>query len=66
MKTNGEQKWVVRSEWWVAGQGESADADTHGAAVGGRDETGTPSAEPYLRDYRIRYYLSSEKLRVRN
>ena len=29
-----------------------------------RDETGTLSAEPLPRDYRIRYYLSSEKLRV--
>jgi hypothetical protein len=29
-----------------------------------RDETGTLSAEPCVRDYRIRYYLSSEKLRA--
>ena len=29
-----------------------------------RDETGTLSAEPWGRDYRIRYYLSSEKLKV--
>jgi hypothetical protein len=29
-----------------------------------RDETGTRSAEPWIRDYRIRYYLSSEKLKV--
>src|ERR1700730_6892061 len=30
----------------------------------GRDETGTLSAEPWARDYRIRYYLSSEKLKA--
>ena len=28
-----------------------------------REETGTRLAEPWARDYRIRYYLSSEKLR---
>jgi len=37
---------------------------THGVAEEGRDETGTLSAEPWVRDYRIRYYLSSEKLRT--
>jgi hypothetical protein len=30
----------------------------------GRDETGTLSVEPWGKDYRIRYYLSSEKLRT--
>jgi hypothetical protein len=30
----------------------------------GRDETGTLSTEPSVMDYRIRYYLSSEKLRA--
>jgi hypothetical protein len=29
-----------------------------------RDETGTLSAEPWIGDYRIRYCLSSEKLRA--
>jgi len=28
-----------------------------------RDETGTLSVEPWIGGYRIRYYLSSEKLR---
>ena len=43
----------------VAGYG-----NTHGVAEEERDETGTLSAEPWSRDYRIRYYLSSEKLRA--
>jgi hypothetical protein len=30
----------------------------------GRVETGTQSAEPYPEDYRIRYYLSSGKLKT--
>jgi hypothetical protein len=34
------------------------------AAEEGRGETGTLSAEPCVVDYRIRYYLSSEKLRA--
>ena len=33
------------------------------AAEERRDGTGTLSAEPWLGDYRICYYLSSEKLR---
>jgi hypothetical protein len=39
-------------------------AETHWVSEEGRDETGTLSAEPWARDYRIRYYLSSEKLSV--
>jgi hypothetical protein len=33
-------------------------------AEGRRDETGTLSAKPWVGDYRIRYYLSSEKLKA--
>ena len=39
-----------------------ASRKTHRVAVEGGDETGTLSAEPRARDYRIRYCLSSEKL----
>ena len=35
-------------------------------AKGSREETGTQSAEPWVRDYRICYYLSSEKLKTVN
>jgi hypothetical protein len=35
---------------------------THRVGEKGRDATGTLSAEPWVRDYRIRYYLSSGKL----
>jgi hypothetical protein len=39
-------------------------AKTQRVAEEGRDETGTQSAEPWIKDYRIRYYLSSEKLKT--
>jgi hypothetical protein len=41
-------------------------AGTPGMAEKGGDEPGTLSAEPWGRDYRIRYYLSSEKLKACN
>ena len=41
-------------------------AETHGLLGESRDEAGTLSAEPWFIDYRIGYYLSSEKLRAMN
>jgi hypothetical protein len=36
------------------GRRAPASADTHGGAVEGRDQTGTLSAGPWVKDYRIR------------
>ena len=46
--------------------GVACDAKTHWVAEERREVTGTLSAEPWSRDYRIRYCLSSEKLRAVN
>jgi hypothetical protein len=64
MKTKGEEKWLVGSEWWVTGEDNVTLSDTHRIAGKGRDETGTRSAEPWLGDYRIRYCLSRYKLKT--
>jgi hypothetical protein len=66
MKTKGEEKWLAGSEWWVAREENTALSDTHRIAGKKRDETGTRSAEPWCRGYRIRYYLSSEKIKSVN
>ncbi len=52
--------------YWIVRKGEAGGAGTHRVALEGRDETGTLSAEPWVRDCRIRYYLSSEKLKAVN
>ena len=48
----------------VTGRENRRDASTHWTQEEGGYETGTLSAEPCTKDYRIRYYLSSEKLKA--
>jgi len=52
----------------LKGKGIKIDgAQKRGCFAGKRkEEAGTLSAEPWARDYRIRYYLSSEKLKTVN
>jgi hypothetical protein len=52
--------WVVSS---VEGSGASC-AETDGIEGERREGTGTRSAEPWGKYYRIGYYLSSEKLKT--
>ena len=64
MKTGDGGKWVVSGGSWVVRRRESAGADTHLVAGQRREAAGALSVEPWVRDYRMRYYLSSEKLNV--
>ena len=52
-KTKSGGKWVVDGTQRVGRAG----ADTQGVEGKRRDETGTLSAEPWVKEYRIRYYL---------
>ena len=63
-QNKGDAKKATRKNMKTKGGQNRRVADTHGVAVERRDETGTLSAEPWVRDYRIRYYLSSEKLKT--
>jgi hypothetical protein len=59
----GRLRGKVGSGWCVVGSGEPGE-NTLWVWGEGRDEAGTRSAEPWVGDYRIRYCLSSEKLRA--
>ena len=63
-QNKGDAKKAIRKNMKTKGGQNRRVADTHGVAVEGRDETGTLSAEPWIGYYRIRYYLSSEKLKA--
>ena len=65
-QNKGDAKKATRKNMKTKGGQNRRVADTHGVAVERRDETGTLSAEPWVGHYRIRYYLSSEKLRLVN
>jgi len=56
---------VIRRDLWVAEDGKGVRLlKTHMLEEERMDETGTLSEEPCLKEYRIRTYLSSDKLRV--
>ncbi len=59
MKTKGGREWVVDRGQRL----EASYAKTQRVGDEGRDETGTLSAEPWVRGYRMRNYLSSNKLK---
>ena len=63
-KRDRVEKRLAGGESWVAREENAALSDTHRTAGKRKDETGTLSAEPWCEYYRIRYYLSSEKLKA--
>src|SRR3984893_13277277 len=63
-QNKGDAKKAIRKNMKTRAIKIDGSRKTHWVGGEGRDETGTLSAEPWVRDYRIRYYLSSEKLKV--